>query len=290
MHEHFERERDVAEERPALLLVDDDGEFLAAMREQLDELTRHVYIARSPLEALWLLHHLDVDAVVSDLVLGANDGLDLLGRIRAERPGVMRILLTGFSEVAANHAALAVAHAVIHKPTDAASLIALLRWLPANVDDHAHEHDAPVPLVVEHDLHATLGPEVNEHSDLSALAQSTGDLVLNLANVRSINSSGGRELIRLVAHLDDHQVIVAHRCSPAIVGQLNLLPMVAQRLLVRSVVTPMECQECLCIRDVVVEVVPGERPRLPDVACKQCGQRMELADIPERYFAFLDSH
>jgi len=290
MQQHFERHRDEAEQLPALLLVDDDGEFLAAMREQLDDLTRHVYVARSPLEALWLLHHLDVDAVVSDLVLGANDGLDLLGRIRAERPGVMRILLTGFSEVAANHAALAVAHAVIHKPTDAASLIALLHWLPANLDDDISQDDAPVPLVVEHDVHATLGPDVNEHSDLSALAQSTGDLVLNLEHVRSINSSGARELIRFVEQLDDHQVIVAHRCSPAVVGQLNLLPMVAQRLLVRSVVTPLECQECLSICDVVVDVVAGERPRLPDVACEQCGERMELADLPERYFAFLDSH
>jgi CheY-like chemotaxis protein len=90
----------------AVLLVDDDAEFLAEMRTQLERLTPDVYVAQSPLEALWLLHHVDVDAIVCDLHLGATDGLRLLEQVRAERPELARVLLTGVGDEAAGHAAL----------------------------------------------------------------------------------------------------------------------------------------------------------------------------------------
>ncbi len=125
-------ERDAGERLPAVLLVDDDGEFLAFMREELERLTRRVYVARSALEALWVLHDLDIDAVVCDLVLGASDGLHLLEQVQAERPDLARVLLTGFGAIAARHPALDVAHTVLHKPTDAASLVEVLRWIPSS--------------------------------------------------------------------------------------------------------------------------------------------------------------
>lgn len=273
-------DRDAAEPLPAVLLVDDDGELLAFMREQLECLTRRVYVARSPLEALWLLHHLDIDAVVCDLVLGASDGLHLLEQVRTERPDVARVLLTGFGGIAASHAALDVAHAVLHKPTDAASLAALLRWLPGQLG--GDEPRAPADAV-----HLAIGGELNEHTDLSALARATGDLVLDLEHVRLVNSSGAGRLVQLIEEMDEGRVIV--RCSPAVVNQLNLWPMLARRLLIRSVMAPLECQECQSICDVAVDVASGQRPSLPDVACETCGVTMELADLPERYFAFLET-
>jgi CheY-like chemotaxis protein len=251
---------------PTVLLVDDDPELLAEMRAQLTELAQEVYVAQTPLEALWLLHHVDVDAIVCDLLLGAADGLWLLERVRTDRPRVARVLLTGFGDVASSHAALPAAQAVLNKPVSADSLARVVRELSPRRPP----------------------AEINEHSDLSALMGSDGMLVLDLEHVRAINSAGVRKLIELVEHMDDEVVVVAERCSPIVVGQLNLLPVLARRLSVRSVIAPMECSDCLGQRDVMVEVSAGRRPDLPQLDCERCGAPMELADLPERYFAFLE--
>ncbi|HUH00812.1 MAG TPA: response regulator [Kofleriaceae bacterium] len=258
--------RDASEWLPAVLLVDDDPEFLRELRAQLERLTRDVYVAQSPLEALWLLQHVELDAIVCDLFLGAADGLCLLEQLRTERPDVVRVLLTGFGDAAAGHPGLQVAQAILHKPVSAACLADLLRRLVA---------------------HRSLA-EINESSDLSALSESGGPIVLNLEHVRTINSAGARKLMLFAENVGSERALIAERCSPVVVGQLNLLPLLARRLCVRSVIAPLECAECLTQRDVIVDVSAGRRPDLPQLDCERCGAPMELADLPERYFAFLE--
>lgn len=250
----------------AVLLVDDDAELLAEMRTQLERLTRDVYVAQSPLEVLWLLHHVDVNAIVCDLHLGATDGLRLLEQVRAERPEIARVLLTGFGDEAARHAALPAAQAILHKPTDAASLADVLRRLSAR----------------------RLPADIDEDSDLSALMALNGALVLNLQHVRTINSAGARKLMQLVDQADPERPLIVERCSPVVVQQLNLFPLLARRLRVLSVIAPLECAGCLAQQDVLVDVSTGRRPDLPHLVCERCGAPMELADLPERYFAFLE--
>lgn len=288
---------DGSEWRPAVLLVDDDAEFLAAMSEQLEGLVRSVHLARSPLEARWLLQHVSLDVIVCDLMLGESDGLLLLERVRTERPGMGRVLLTGFSERLAGQETFPAAHAVLHKPTDAISLSEVLRQLPVDTTLAMSKRD-PIKTTIHagHSIsrapghvYVTVAPEINEHSDLSAILESDDTLVLDLGEVRSINSTGVRTLIHFIEKLGKDRVVLAARCSPVFVGQLNYIPMLAKRLSVQSVIAPLECPHCLELRDVLVEVDVGVEPEIPSMTCEQCGTAMELADLQERYFAFLET-
>jgi CheY-like chemotaxis protein len=117
---------------PRVLLVDDDLEFLAAMKEQLEAECSAVYIAQTPLAALWLLERVPIDAVVCDLALGGIDGRYLLEQLRERYPQIARVLITGFSERVPDEKTFWAAQSVLLKPCDATSLSTVLRELAAN--------------------------------------------------------------------------------------------------------------------------------------------------------------
>jgi two-component system response regulator AtoC len=98
-----------------ILLVDDEPAVLYATGEVLE--AHEVVTARSGAEALAKLDGIDV--VLTDLTMPGMDGLELLTRVRAQRPGVPVILLTARgSERVAVRAMKAGAHDYLTKPYD----------------------------------------------------------------------------------------------------------------------------------------------------------------------------
>jgi CheY-like chemotaxis protein len=114
---------------PRVLLVDDDLEFLAAMKEQLEPECAAVFVAQTPLAALWLIERVPIDAVVCDLALGGIDGRYLLDQLRERFPHIARILVTGFSDRVPDEKTFWAAQSVLLKPCDASSLSSVLRQL-----------------------------------------------------------------------------------------------------------------------------------------------------------------
>lgn len=93
-------------DKPRVMFVDDDQEILAsyarAFRRQYA-----VEVAAGPDVGLDMLTAgLDVAVVVSDLRMPGMDGVAFLERVRALRPDAVRIILTGFADIAVAIAAV----------------------------------------------------------------------------------------------------------------------------------------------------------------------------------------
>ena len=116
-----------ADARPRLvLLVDDTAEIRAAVRAHLTDLGHQVIEASSSEEAETLAEIPGIDWVLSDIRLGAGDGVALLQRIAERKPGLQLALMTSLPEGDPLRAAGAARWPVLPKPVDSAALHALL--------------------------------------------------------------------------------------------------------------------------------------------------------------------
>ena len=85
-------------ERPVVLVVDDEPQIGLLLARQLRN-RFDVVLATSGAEALGLLHNRKIAVVVSDQRMPEMTGSELLTAICAESPDVVRILLTGYSDL-----------------------------------------------------------------------------------------------------------------------------------------------------------------------------------------------
>ena len=115
-----------AEARPRLvLLVEDTPEIRAAVRDGLTGLGHQVIEAATADEALALAEIPGIDWVLSDIRLGADDGVDLLGRIARRQPALNLALMTSLPPTDSRRVAGAAHWPVLSKPVEAATLHAL---------------------------------------------------------------------------------------------------------------------------------------------------------------------
>jgi two-component system response regulator AtoC len=84
-------------DKPAVLVVDDDESFRTLVAERLERTGHRVAAAAGGEEALGKLEGIEV--ALLDLVMPGMDGLALLKKIRAARPEVAVILLTGHGTI-----------------------------------------------------------------------------------------------------------------------------------------------------------------------------------------------
>jgi hypothetical protein len=113
-------------------------------------------------------------------------------------------------------------------------------------------------------------------------------IVLNLQRVRYINSAGSKRFLHFLDELRARAAIEAELCSPAMVKLLNMVPLFARYMQVRSMVVPTECPSCEHASELRLKLPDGgARPEIPRTACEECGTTMQLEEPEERYFAFL---
>jgi DNA-binding NtrC family response regulator len=79
----------------SVLIVDDETEIVESLRRALRSEPYRVIGTTSAREALEMALAGGVDLVIADIDMPELTGLDLVARIRGERPDVVRILLTG---------------------------------------------------------------------------------------------------------------------------------------------------------------------------------------------------
>lgn len=116
-------------EAPRLLLVDDEANILNALRRLLRPLGYEITLAGSGEEALALLDEARPDLVISDMRMPGMQGAQLLAAVRERDPSIMRVLLTGYAEVASAVAAIneGGVYRYISKPWDDGLLIGTLQ-------------------------------------------------------------------------------------------------------------------------------------------------------------------
>lgn len=134
-----------------------------------------------------------------------------------------------------------------------------------------------------------LAGELTESTDLGAILNETlsPPLVVDLGGVERINSCGLRAWIRLVIDLNAAGVpLILERCSPPVVGQLNLISnFVGKEGEVRSVFAPFDCSSCDQEHLELVHRHP-DTPVPRNIPCPSCGGSAEFSDLPDLYFSF----
>lgn len=103
-----------------ILLVDDERPLLDALRARLHTLRDkfEMVFVESGQRALVELEQQAFDVIVTDMRMPLMDGFELLNLVRERWPAVIRIVLSGYSEVGQSHRLLAVAHQYLSKPCE----------------------------------------------------------------------------------------------------------------------------------------------------------------------------
>jgi signal transduction histidine kinase len=95
-----------AEERPCVLLIDDDADAARTVSNILRQERYEVVAARDADEALSALDKRNFDVVLLELALAEADGLALLAEVRQRAPAACCIVLTGYASLESAVAAL----------------------------------------------------------------------------------------------------------------------------------------------------------------------------------------
>ena len=119
------------------------------------------------------------------------------------------------------------------------------------------------------------------------------EVVIDSGELAAINSIGIREWMHFLAGLVAAGASVVHeRCAEPLVEQMCFIPAVRGGGAVRSFFAPYLCScghEASVLLDVATHRAALEALAAPPQPCPRCGASMGLADLPERWFAFLRS-
>jgi response regulator RpfG family c-di-GMP phosphodiesterase len=112
-----------------LLCVDDEPNILSALRRLFRAKGYKVLTAESGAAGLALLAQEPVDLVISDMRMPEMDGAQFLEQVRSDWPQVVRLLLTGYSDIASVMAAInrGEIYRYITKPWDDNDILLLVR-------------------------------------------------------------------------------------------------------------------------------------------------------------------
>ena len=109
---------------PTILFVDDEPDLealvLQKFRKQIRDGAVNFMFARDGIEALQSIEaHPDVDLVVSDINMPGMSGLEMLPKVRAERPDVPVIMITAYGDAETRKKAIERgAEGLLTKPID----------------------------------------------------------------------------------------------------------------------------------------------------------------------------
>jgi DNA-binding NtrC family response regulator len=127
---------------PSVLIVDDDRDACANLRDILADLGYHVDVAYDGASALDLIRQQPYDVALLDLKMPGMDGLTLYRRIKSIRAGTVAIIVTAYATSETASAAVeAGAWTVLPKPVQFSEVLRLV----------AQALDQPLVLVVDDD-------------------------------------------------------------------------------------------------------------------------------------------
>lgn len=112
-----------------LLFIDDEANILAALKRLFRPLGYTILTAESGEAALALLEKESVDLVISDMRMPHMSGAEVLEKLRHNWPDVVRILLTGYSDINTTIAAInrGEIYRYIAKPWDDNDIVLVVR-------------------------------------------------------------------------------------------------------------------------------------------------------------------
>jgi len=112
----------------AILIVDDEPNYLVVLSELLKDEGFEVFTASDGFQGLQVVKDVDLDIVITDMQMPGMNGLELLEKIKAEKADLPVVMITAFAEVNKAVAAMqAGAHSYLAKPFSNDELIITLK-------------------------------------------------------------------------------------------------------------------------------------------------------------------
>lgn len=192
-----------AAHKNTLLFVDDERNVLTALRRMFRPLGYRVLMASGGEEAIAVLQKIEVDVIVADMRMPKMSGTELLAQAAERWPHTLRILLTGYSDIASAVQAIKEGH--IHRYLNKPWNDEDLKLMVAQAMEHRH-------LVKEKALLVSLAREQNR--ELKGLSESLEGKV----NERTA------ELVQAADMLRGANDRLKHSYASAVQVFANLLP------------------------------------------------------------------
>ncbi|MEZ4742253.1 MAG: hypothetical protein R3B45_07385 [Bdellovibrionota bacterium] len=138
--------------------------------------------------------------------------------------------------------------------------------------------------------------DLNEDSEiqLNNLAGSLGSkLIFNLRGITSVNSCGVRAWINFMRTAEKGREVIFEECPPEIVSQINMIPSFKGNAKVRSVYAGYACDHCNNEQWKLFEDgrnMPSDSDsEVEELKCPKCGEVMEMDELEEEFFSWLDA-
>ena len=140
------------------------------------------------------------------------------------------------------------------------------------------------------------GP-INEDAEvhLGQLVQQLGkNVIFNFRGVEYVNSCGVRAWINFLREVEKSgREVVFEECTPEIVGQINMIPNFKGKAHIKSVYASYACESCGHQQWSLFEegrnLPETSDVELPEQKCEKCGSAMEMEELEDEFFAWLDA-
>lgn len=140
-----------------------------------------------------------------------------------------------------------------------------------------------------------VGP-INEDSELhlAPLVSRLGkQVIFNFKDVSYVNSCGVRAWINFLRDAEQDRKVIFEECTPEIVSQINMIPNFKSTATVKSVYASYGCDDCGHTAWVLFEegsnLPDSSDCEAPEKSCDKCGADMEMEELEDEFFSWLDA-
>ena len=116
---------------------------------------------------------------------------------------------------------------------------------------------------------------------------------INFKEVKSINSCGVRAWINFIRILENGRTIEFEECPPEVVSQINMIPNFKGNSSINSVYATYSCENCdlqnLHLFKKGLNLPKAINEVLPEVTCPNCSETMEMEELEEEFFNWIEA-
>lgn len=139
------------------------------------------------------------------------------------------------------------------------------------------------------------GP-INEDTEvhLKPMITSLGpNVIVNFRKVEYVNSCGVRAWINFLREAEKGRSVIFEECTPEIVSQINMIPNFRSTARIKSVYASYACNSCDNHKWVLFEegknLPQKASTEVPAPACDKCGGEMEMEELEDEFFAWVEA-
>lgn len=137
--------------------------------------------------------------------------------------------------------------------------------------------------------------DINEDAEVTLAGireKISAQCVLNLKEVKSINSCGVRAWINFIREAEKNRKLIFEECTPEVVSQINMIPNFKGTAHIKSVYASYTCESCdfqkLELFEEGKNLPKSHDEDIPDINCPQCNEVMEMEELEDEFFGWLD--